>query len=258
MRIKGKVAIVTGAASGIGRACAERLAKEGAAVLLTDLQDDLGEQVVGEICRAGGRAFYCHHDVTREADWIDVVNRVQTSFGGQLHILVNNAGIGRPAPLTETTLEHWRLLMAVNAEGMFLGMKHAIPVMQKSGGGSIVNMSSAAGLKAYANMSAYCASKSAVKHLSKVAALEYAASGIRVNSVHPGIVQTPAWGGLGGLTGGGADNLPDVDAMAKATVPLGFAAVPDDIANGVLYLVSDEGRYVTGAEIVIDGGQSIA
>jgi NAD(P)-dependent dehydrogenase (short-subunit alcohol dehydrogenase family) len=257
MRLEGKVAIVTGAASGIGQACAERLAKEGAAVLMTDLQDALGSAVAAGIREAGGRAQYFHHDVTKEAEWIEAIGAAKANFGG-LHVLVNNAGIGRPAALTETTLEHWRLLMAINVEGMFLGMKHAIPLMTENGGGSIVNVSSVAGMKAYQNMSAYCASKSAVKHLTKVAALECAKRGIRVNSVHPGMIRTPAWKGLGGLSGGGSDNLPDLDAIAAAGVPMGFVGMPSDIASGVLYLVSAESRYVTGAELVIDGGQNIA
>ena len=126
-RFEGKVAIVTGAASGIGRACAETLALEGTAVLVTDLQDAAGEAVVAEIAAAGGNALYRHHDVTDESDWVDVVAMAESSFGGGLDVLVNNAGIGRPAPLTETTLEHWRLLMGVNLDGMFFGMKHAIP-----------------------------------------------------------------------------------------------------------------------------------
>ena len=217
MRVQDKVAIVTGAASGIGQACAMRLAEEGAAVLLTDLQDARGESVAADICRAGGRAIYRHHDVTSEAEWIATVAFAAKSFDGNLHVLVNNAGIGRPAPLTQMTLEHLRLLMSVNMEGMFLGMKHAIPLIHGSRGGSVVNISSTAGMRAYVNMSAYCASKAAVKHLTKVAALECAGSGIRVNSVHPGIIRTPAWETLGGLSGGGEENLPDLDEMARAT-----------------------------------------
>ena len=258
MRLTGKTAIVTGAASGIGRACAERLATEGASVLVTDLQDAAGQAVVAEIVAAGGNALYRHHDVTDETAWVDVIAMAESSFGGRLDVLVNNAGIGRPAPLTETSLEHWRLLMGVNVDGMFFGMKHAIPLMKAGGGGSIINVSSVAGMKAYANKSAYCASKAAVIHLTKVAALECAASGVRVNSVHPGMIRTPAWDNLGGLSGGGQDDLPDLDAMAEATVPMGFVGAPSDIANGVIFLAGDESRYVTGIGLVIDGGQNIA
>jgi NAD(P)-dependent dehydrogenase (short-subunit alcohol dehydrogenase family) len=142
---------------------------------------------------------------------------------------------------------------------MFLGMKHAIPLLQQSGGGSIVNVSSAAAMKAYPAMSAYCASKAGVKHLTKVAALEcaHAKNGVRVNSVHPGIIQTPAWDHLGVMAGGAPGSVPDLDAMAQAAVPLGYKGVPSDIVNMVMFLVSDESRYITGAELVVDGGMSI-
>jgi NAD(P)-dependent dehydrogenase (short-subunit alcohol dehydrogenase family) len=258
MNLIGKVAIVTGAASGIGRACAERLASKGAAVLVTDLQDQKGEEVAKGIREAGGKASFLHHDVTQEAAWIATVAAAQSQFGA-LHILVNNAGIGISAPLTEMSLEIWRLQMAVNLDGMFLGMKHSIPLIGRAGGGSIVNISSAAAMKAYPAMSAYCASKAGVKHLTKVAALEcaQAKSGVRVNSVHPGIIQTPAWDNLGSMAGGAAGSVPDLDAMAKVAVPLGFKGVPDDIVDSVMFLVSDESRYITGAELVVDGGMSI-
>jgi NAD(P)-dependent dehydrogenase (short-subunit alcohol dehydrogenase family) len=257
VRVRDKVAVVTGATSGIGEACAFRLAEEGAAVLLTGRRDEKGEAMAADIRAAGGRAVFHHLDVTVESEWIETVARAAAIFGGGLHVLVNNAGIGRPAPLTETTLEHWRLLMGINLEGIFLGMKHAIPLIQESGGGSVINISSTAGNKAFANMSAYCASKAAVKQLTKVAALEFASSGIRANSINPGIIRTPAWDALGGLHGDG-DELPDVDAMAGATVPLGHAGMPRDIADAVLFLASDESRYVTGTELVVDGGQAIA
>jgi NAD(P)-dependent dehydrogenase (short-subunit alcohol dehydrogenase family) len=254
MHLTGKVAIVTGAASGIGRACAERLASKGAAVLVTDLQDQKGEGVARGIREAGGKAAFLHHDVTQEAAWIATIAAAKSQFGS-LHILLNNAGIGRAAPLIEMSFETWRLQMAVNLDGMFLGMKHAIPLISQSGGGSIINVSSAAAMKAYPNMSAYCASKAGVKHLTKVAALEcgQAKNGVRVNSLHPGIIETPAWDNLGSLPG----VAPDLDAMAQASVPLGFKGVPDDIANCVMFLVSDESRYVTGAEFVVDGGMAL-
>jgi NAD(P)-dependent dehydrogenase (short-subunit alcohol dehydrogenase family) len=249
-----KVAIVTGAASGIGRTCAERLASRGASVLVTDMQDQKGEAVARGIREAGGRASFFHQDVTQEADWIAAVAEAKSQFGG-LHILLNNAGIGRSAPLTEMSFETWRLQMSVNLDGMFLGMKHSIPLIAQCGGGSIINVSSAAAMKPYPNMSAYCASKAGVKHLTKVAALEcgQAKNGVRVNSVHPGIIETPAWDDLGTVPG----VAPDLDAMAQASVPLGFKGVPDDIADLVMFLVSEESRYVTGAEIVIDGGMAL-
>jgi NAD(P)-dependent dehydrogenase (short-subunit alcohol dehydrogenase family) len=258
MNLTGKSAIITGAASGIGRACAERLASLGAAVLVADLQDQKGEEVAHGIRAAGGKATFVHHDVTQEAAWISTVSIAKSQLGG-LHILVNNAGIGISAPLTEMSFEIWRLQMGVNLDGMFLGMKHAIPVIHQSGGGSIVNISSAAAMKPYPAMSAYCASKAGVRHLTKVAALECAHSktGVRVNSVHPGIIQTPAWDHLGAMAGGAPGSVANLDAMAQATVPLGYKGVPSDIVNTVMFLVSDESRYMTGAELVVDGGMSI-
>ena len=257
-RLAGKVALVTGGASGIGKACAERIAGEGAAVMVTDLQVELGEAVVDGIRMAGGKASFSRHDVTCESDWIAVVAAAKEQFGA-LDMLVNNAGIGRDAPITEMTLDVWRLQTAVNLAGMFLGMKHALPLISQQAGGSVVNMSSAASNKANLNMSAYCASKSGVKALTRVAALECAkfAHPVRVNSVHPGPIVTPAWGALGGLTGDGDAAAPDLDAFARAVVPLGFCGLPDDVANAVLFLVSDESRFVTGAELVVDGGLSI-
>jgi NAD(P)-dependent dehydrogenase (short-subunit alcohol dehydrogenase family) len=166
VNLTGKAAIVTGAASGIGRACAERLASKGAAVLVTDLQDQKGEEVAKGIREAGGKASFLHHDVTQEAAWIATVAAAQSQFGG-LHILVNNAGIGISAPLTEMSFEIWRLQMAVNLDGMFLGMKHSIPLIGRAGGGSIVNISSAAAMKAYPAMSAYCASKAGIRASSR-------------------------------------------------------------------------------------------
>ena len=258
MHLTGKVAIVTGAASGIGRACAESLASKGATVLLTDLQDQKAEEVARGIRDRGGKASFLHHDVTQESAWIATVAAARSQFGS-LHILVNNAGIGRAAPLIEMSLETWRLQMAVNLDGMFLGMKHCIPLISQSGGGSIVNVSSAAAMKAYPTMSAYCASKAGVKHLTKVAALEcaQARNGIRVNSIHPGIIDTPAWDSLGAMTGAAPGSAPNLDAMAQASVPLGFKGVPKDIADSVIFLVSDESRYITGAELVVDGGMAI-
>lgn len=257
-RLDGKVAIVTGAASGIGQACAERLAADGAAVVVTDLQDAKGEAVAASIRAAGGAAVFLRQDVTQEAEWAAMMLAVKARFGG-LNILVNNAGIGRDAPITEMSLETWRLQIGVNLEAMFLGLKHAIPLMRASGGGAVVNMSSAASDRPTANMSAYCASKAGVKHLTKVAALECAQtqSGVRVNSVHPGPIESPAWDALGGLTGDEPAGKPDLDAYARAAVPLGVMGLPVDIANAVSFLVSEEARYVTGAELFVDGGLAL-
>lgn len=253
-RVDGKVALVTGAASGIGRACAERLAAEGATVVLTDVQDHLGEEAARAI---GAKASYLHHDVTSEDAWIAVVAEVKARHG-RLDILVNNAGIGLGGPVLEMSLADFRRQTAVNVDGVFLGVKHGVPLMREGGGGSVVNMSSVAGLKGAPNLAGYCATKGAVRLFTKAVALECAAArdGVRVNSVHPGIIETPIWTTVvGGPAGTNAP--PDLDAMSALAVPLGVKGAPTDIAEGVLWLASDESRYVTGAELVIDGGLSV-
>jgi len=258
--VEGKVALVTGGASGIGAACAERLAEEGATVVLTDLQDVKGGELVAAIAKAGGKARYLHHDVTREDAWVGVIADVEKTEG-RLDILVNNAGIGIGCPsITMMSLDDWRRQQAVNVEGVFLGIKHSLPLMRKAGhGGSIVNMSSVAGLKGSPLLAAYCATKGAVRLFTKAIAMECAnfKDGIRVNSVHPGIIETPIWLSITGMGQAGANAPPDLDAMSQTAVPLGVKGLPRDIANGVLWLASDESRYVTGEELVIDGGLSV-
>ena len=251
-RVEGKVALVTGAASGIGRACAERLAQEGATVVLTDVQDPLGEEAARGV---GGRALYLHHDVTDEDAWIAAIGRIRNEFG-RLDILVNNAGIGVGTPITEMSLADWRRQTAVNLDGVFLGVKHVLPLMREGGGGSIVNMSSVAGLKGAPNLAGYCATKGGVRLFTKAVAMECAGlkDGVRVNSVHPGIIDTPIWTTVMPT---GSNAGPDLDQLSQLAVPLGVKGVPDDIAGGVLWLCSDEARYVTGAELVIDGGLSV-
>ena len=258
-RVEGKVALVTGGASGIGRACAERLAAEGAKVVVTDVQDDKGE----EVARALGDSLYLRHDVTDEDAWIKVVAAVAERFG-RLDVLVNNAGIGLGGSVLEMSLSDFRKQMAVNVEGVFLGVKHSLPLMRKSGdGGSIVNMSSVAGLKGAASLAGYCASKGAVRLFTKAVALECAQAQdkVRVNSVHPGIIETPIWDSIIGTGGPGANAAPErsatLDAMAGMTVPLGMKGLPSDIADGELWLASAESRNVTGAELLIDGGFSV-
>ena len=246
-QLDGRAAIVTGGASGIGAACARTLAREGARVLITDL-DPAGESLAGEI---GG--LFLRHDVTDEAGWPGVVQAAEERFGG-LHVMVANAGIGVMATIVEMSLADWRRQMAVNVDGVFLSVKHAIPAMGRAGGGSIIIMSSVAGLRGSAGLAGYSATKGAVRLFAKSAALECAQAGnrVRVNSVHPGVIDTPIWDKL--PTGGNAKF--DPNAIAAEQVPIGEAGQPEDIANGVLYLASDAARHVTGSELVIDGGMT--
>jgi NAD(P)-dependent dehydrogenase (short-subunit alcohol dehydrogenase family) len=256
-RVEGKVALVTGGASGIGRGCAEKLAAEGATVVLTDLQDPKGVEAAAAIQKAGGKAEYLRHDVTDEGAWENVIGHIRSKHG-RLDILVNNAGIAVNAPVVTMTLADWRRQTAVNLDGVFLGTKHSIPLMRESGGGSIVNMSSVAGLKGSAGLAGYCATKGGVRLLTKAVAMECANAkdGIRVNSVHPGIIETPIWLAVAPAADG-SNTPPDLDALSTMAVPLGVKGLPEDIANGVLWLASDESRYVTGGELVIDGGLTI-
>ena len=256
-RVKGKVALVTGGASGIGRATSLLLAKEGAAVAVTDIQDDAGKDVVAAIKKAGGDAIYLHHDVASEEAWESVVAQVKARFG-KLHVLVNNAGIAITASVLTMSLADWRRQQAINLDGVFLGVKHSLPLMRASGGGSIVNISSLAGLKGSATLAGYCATKGGVRLFTKAVAMEcgMARDNVRVNSVHPGIIETPIWLGIvPGANEPGA-NAPNLDAISENVVPIGSKGLPEDIAQGVLYLASDDSRYVTGSELVIDGGMS--
>ena len=236
-KVEGKVALVTGGSSGIGAGCATRLAEEGATVVITDLQDAKGEEMAVAIGKAGGKARYLHHDTTSEDAWIGVIADIETTEG-RLDILVNNAGIGLGCPsITMMKLEDWRRQQAVNVEGVFLGLKHSLPLMRKAGhGGSIINMSSVAGLRGSAILAGYCATKGAVRLLTKAVASECASAkdGIRVNSVHPGLIETPIWIAIAGMGQPGANAPPDLDAMSANAVPLGVKGVPQDIANGVV------------------------
>jgi NAD(P)-dependent dehydrogenase (short-subunit alcohol dehydrogenase family) len=254
-RVTGKIALVTGGASGIGRASALRLAGEGATVLVTDVDDALGEAAIAEIRDTGGSADYLHHDVTSEAEWEAVMQHLAENQGG-LDILVNNAGIGVGGSLLTMTLEDWRRQQAINLDGVFLGLKHGIALMKETGGGSVINISSVAGLKGSPNLAAYCATKGGVRLLTKGAALECARErwGVRVNSVHPGVIDTPIWTKIDPDLLEEGSNAVDVDAMAALGVPMGIPGKPEDIASGVLFLASDDSSYMTGAELVIDGG----
>ena len=245
-RLTGRVALVTGAASGIGRATALRLAQEGAAVVATDVADGAGEVVAKEIVESGGRrAVYAHHDVVSEADWESAVDRARSEFGG-LDILVNNAGMGDLATIEDTSLVDWERTIAVDQTGVFLGMKAAAEALGQSGHGSIVNISSIFGTSGgFGTSPAYHAAKGAVRTLTKHAALHWADKGIRVNSVHPGFIDTPMLGQAKGTQ--------FEEAMLHLT-PMGRLGRPEEVAAGVAYLVSDDAAFVTGVELYIDGG----
>jgi NAD(P)-dependent dehydrogenase (short-subunit alcohol dehydrogenase family) len=254
-QVEGKTAIVTGGASGIGEACAETLAREGAAVMVADVDDTLGNGVVERIKKAGGKASYVHLDVRDERAWPGVINEAETRFG-RLDIMVANAGIGIAGPLVDMTLADWQRQQAINLDGVFLSIKHAVPAMRRVGGGSIVLMSSIAGLRGSPGLAGYAATKGGVRLLAKSAALELADDKIRCNSVHPGIIATPIWGKL---PAGSLDrrNAPiDPRERAAAVVPLTRVGEAQDIANGVLFLCSELASYVTGQELVIDGGMT--
>lgn len=260
-RVSGKIALVTGAASGIGRASALALAAEGAAVIATDIDERAGRSVADEAAKAGGEILFVRQDVVAEPDWSRVVDDIKSRFG-KLHVLVNNAGIAVNGLVTDLSLDDWRRQQAVNVESVFLGTRRCLPLMRASGGGSIINISSVMGLRGAAESSAYCASKGAVRLFTKAVALECAAArdGVRVNSVHPGVIDTPIWSKTTASMATGnhreGANAPDMDAIAELIVPTGQKGLPVDIAAGVVFLASDEARYVTGAELVIDGGYS--
>ncbi len=250
-RVSGKAAVVTGGALGIGRASAIRLAEEGAVVAVLDIDDNAGKAVAAEIKSVGGQADYWHVDVTDEEAIRQCYDEVAERFGG-LHVLVNNAGIaGVNKPTDEVTREEWEALFNINVTGVFLCTKHAIGHMRKAGSGSIVNLSSIYGLIGAADLPPYHASKGAVRLMSKNDALFYATENIRVTSIHPAYIWTPLVEDLG-------KQHPDgVEAFRKLLDekhPIGHVGEPDDIAWGVVYLASDESKFVTGSELVIDGG----
>lgn len=250
-RMRGKTAIVTGGAVGIGRACALKLAEEGAAVTVTDLDAGKGSIVVEEIRGRGGDAIFIEQDVADEARWEHVMKLVIERYK-RLDVLVNNAGVALGKDVEHTTLAEWRWLMSINLDGVFLGTKHAIQAMKTNRGGSIVNLSSIEGLVGDPNLAAYNASKGGVRLLTKSAALYCAKAGysIRVNSVHPGYIWTPMVENFLKSQGDVAQGRKMLDSLH----PIGHIGEPDDIAYGVLYLASDESKFVTGTELVIDGG----
>jgi NAD(P)-dependent dehydrogenase (short-subunit alcohol dehydrogenase family) len=258
-QVSGKVALVTGGASGIGAAACELLAREGASVAVTDIDELGGPELVARITKAGGEAMFLHQDVTSEERWIEVVAEVVKRYG-RLDILVSNAGIAIGVPsITQMSLEDWRRQTAINLDGVFLSVKHCLPAMRKGGGGSIILMSSLAGLRGAQSLAGYCATKGGVRLFAKAIAMECASfgDGVRVNSVHPGIIDTPIWGKIPAGAGGHGQNAPiDPDERARMATPFGRAGEAADIAKGVLYLASDASNYVTGTELVIDGGMN--
>lgn len=249
-RLDGKVALVTGGASGIGAATCRLYAQEGAGVAVADINDNLGH----DVARDSGDGLYIHLDTTDEAQWRDAVQQTLDRFG-RLDILVNAAGVSGRIPGTahapvieDQDLENWNMVMNVNSTGIFLGMKHAVPAMKAAGGGSIVNISSIYGLVGSAHNVAYHASKGSVRLATKSVALQYASDNIRVNSVHPGFVTSP-------MTQISHDD-PELAKPRLDKTPMGRFGLPEDIANGCLFLASDESGWMTGAELVIDGGMT--
>ena len=247
-RIEGKIAIVTGGASGIGEATTRLFVSEGAKVVIADIDDEKGNALEAELNHDGEVARYRQFDVTQENRWIEVVGEVMDTWR-RLDVVVNNAGmsgVGR-AREEETTVENWDTVFAVNSTAVMLGTKTAIPAMRKNGGGSVVNVSSIFGIVGSPAGAAYHASKGAARTFSKAAAVQYAPDNIRVNSVHPGFTDTP-------MTLDIHSQKEIRDAREKMT-PLGRLGLPDDIAYGILYLACDESSWVTGIELVIDGGE---
>lgn len=247
MRLENKVAIITGGGTGIGKETALLFAKEGAKVVITDINQESGNQTVKDVQEMGGEALYIRHDVSKEEDWKKVAEDTIKAFG-KVDILFNNAGIYIIKPVAEIELEEWNRLMSINVTGVFLGMKHIMPLMAKQNKGSVINASSIAGLTGAPGHVLYGASKGAVRIMTKDAAMEYAPYGVRVNSIHPGYIDT-----------GMADYASEVTGNSKEKLghdlfPLGRLGSVKDVANTVLFLASDESAFTTGSEFVIDGG----
>ncbi len=245
MRLEGKVALISGGSRGQGATEAELFVKEGAKVVIADILEPEGDAVAARIREGGGDASFIRLDVTSEDDWRNAVEFTLNTYG-RLDVLINNAAIYKRTPIVQTDLSEWNQIMDINSTGVFLGTKHAVPAMQKSGGGSIINVSSTAGLVGSERGSAYGASKGSVRLFTKYTAIQHAGDGIRANSIHPGPIDTDMI----------ADNIstPEGRAASEARVPLGRIGTVMDVAYGALFLASDESSFMTGAELVIDGG----
>jgi NAD(P)-dependent dehydrogenase (short-subunit alcohol dehydrogenase family) len=245
-RLRGRVAIVTGGGSGIGRASAIRFAAEGAHVIVSDVDDAGGAETVASITSAGASAAYVHADVSREQDVAAMVRAARSTYE-RLDVLFNNAGIeGETGILAESSLENWHRVLAINLTGVYLGCRYAIPEMLRSGGGSIINNASVAGIVGFPAISAYCASKGGVVQLTKAAALEYATQGIRVNCLCPGVIDTP-------MVRRASTTLQTVEAMTQME-PIARLGRPEEVAALALFLASDDASFLTGAIIPVDGG----
>lgn len=243
MRLQGKVAIITGAANGMGAAEARLFAKEGAKVVATDLNEEKLNEVVANVKAAGGEITGIKQNVASEEEWKAVVAKTVELYG-KVDVLVNNAGVAMSKNFATMEMDEWNWVMDINLNGCVLGMKYTIPEMQKVGGGSVINISSIGGIVGMAGSSPYTAAKGALRSLSKSAAVEYGKDKIRVNSVHPGIIVTP-------MT---APSMEDAMPYYKMHTQLPYFGNPEDVAHGVVFLASDESRFMTGAELVIDGG----
>lgn len=245
--LSGKVAVITGAASGIGRASAELFAREGACVLAADITDDAGMAVADAISASGGTCSYIHADTGREAD-IEAMIHAALGRYGRLDVLFNNAGIeGEQGATVDADVDNWDRVMNINLKGVFLGMKHGIKAMLQSGGGAVINNASVAGLVGFPNIPAYCAAKGGVVQLTRAAALEYATQNVRVNCLCPGVIDTPM---VQRFTGGTAEGASAMVAME----PVGRLGRAEEVAQLALYLASDRSSFVTGAVIPVDGG----
>tara|TARA_B100000745_G_scaffold252162_1_gene174343 strand:- start:307 stop:1056 length:750 start_codon:yes stop_codon:yes gene_type:complete len=245
MRLENKVALISGGSRGMGAVEAKLFASEGARIIIGDIREEEGRQVEAQINESGGECFFTHLDVTNEANWLEAVAQAVARYG-KLDILINNAGIFPMEKIEETTEESWDMVMDVNAKGVFLGTKSVIPAMRNAGGGSIINLSSIAGLVGSTYSASYNASKGAVRLLTKSTAIQYAKEGIRANSIHPGLIDTMM----------AANLLSDEDLRQRrvATTPMGRVGRAEEVAYGALYLASDESSFMTGSELVIDGG----